>query len=199
MTQTRDGYLWLGTLCGLARFDGVRFTVFDEDNTPGLKSSQIVRLFEDSKNNLWIGTQTEGVALAKDGRVIGVELGRGTREGRVMSICEDPLGEVWLYTSDGQLARYANGRVNVWPVGPSGFRSIIMEQSGLLWVGLDDRLVGLNVVSAPNSPALPLQETLFVHQKLDFLLAGQHGGYWRLADGHIEKWAINQKVRDLGP
>ena len=83
MTQTRDGYLWLGTLRGLARFDGVRFTVFDEDNTPGLNSSRIVRLFEDSKSNLWIGTETAGVALAKDGQIINVDLGRGSREGRV--------------------------------------------------------------------------------------------------------------------
>lgn len=41
MTQTRDGYLWLGTLRGLARFDGVRFTVFDEDNTPGSTAAKL--------------------------------------------------------------------------------------------------------------------------------------------------------------
>ena len=45
MTQTRDGYLWLGTINGLVRFDGVRCTVFNEDNTPGLGSSPIVSLF----------------------------------------------------------------------------------------------------------------------------------------------------------
>src|SRR5258708_39950572 len=56
IVQTRDGYLWLGTLNGLVRFNGLAFNVFDESNTPGLPSSQIVRLFEDSKDNLWIGT-----------------------------------------------------------------------------------------------------------------------------------------------
>ena len=44
VTQTRDGYLWVGTLDGLARFDGVQFAVFDENNTPGLNSSEIIRL-----------------------------------------------------------------------------------------------------------------------------------------------------------
>ena len=34
ITQTRDGYLWLGTEEGLARFDGVRFAIFDRKNTP---------------------------------------------------------------------------------------------------------------------------------------------------------------------
>jgi ligand-binding sensor domain-containing protein len=46
VTQTRDGYLWVGTLNGLARFDGAQFAVFDENNTPGLNSSQIIRLYE---------------------------------------------------------------------------------------------------------------------------------------------------------
>src|SRR5262249_18445210 len=57
--QTKDGYLWLGTLFGLARFDGFRFKVFDESNTPELRSGRVVFLFEDGARNLWIGTETE--------------------------------------------------------------------------------------------------------------------------------------------
>src|ERR1039457_5355862 len=69
VVQTRDGYLWLGTLNGLVRFDGNHFTVFNEFNTPGLSSDRIVYLFEDSHTNLWIGTDTAQVALVQDGKV----------------------------------------------------------------------------------------------------------------------------------
>src|SRR5476649_1014604 len=44
--QTRDGYLWLGTLHGLVRFDGIHFTIFNQNNAPGLPNSRIVFLFE---------------------------------------------------------------------------------------------------------------------------------------------------------
>src|SRR5215471_8345559 len=37
--QTRDGYLWIGTQEGLARFNGTGFVVFDKDNTPQFKSN----------------------------------------------------------------------------------------------------------------------------------------------------------------
>ena len=40
LLQTRDGYLWVATAGGLARFDGIRFEVFDRANTPGLEVGQ---------------------------------------------------------------------------------------------------------------------------------------------------------------
>src|SRR5512139_1230743 len=116
MTQSLDGDLWMGTLDGLVRFDGTRFAVFNEGNTPGLNSSQIVYLFEDSQTNLWIGTETAGAALAKDGKVTSLGIGRGSREGRLAAACEDAAGAVWLYTADGQLWRYHHGSTNVFRV-----------------------------------------------------------------------------------
>ena len=47
VTQTPDGYLWIGTYNGLARFDGVRFVTFDPVNTPELKHARITGLFVD--------------------------------------------------------------------------------------------------------------------------------------------------------
>ena len=45
--QTRDGYLWIGTRFGLARFDGVRFTTFTLANMPAMVSDNCVALAED--------------------------------------------------------------------------------------------------------------------------------------------------------
>src|SRR5688572_13554578 len=55
--QTPDGYLWVTTWNGLARFDGVRFTVFDPSNSPGLPSSRLTALLSDSSGALWILTE----------------------------------------------------------------------------------------------------------------------------------------------
>ena len=46
IVQTRDGYLWIGTFGGLARIDGVRFTVFDIANTDALGTNRILSLLE---------------------------------------------------------------------------------------------------------------------------------------------------------
>src|ERR1035441_7050139 len=54
VVQTRDGFIWIGTYSGLARFDGVRFTEFDS-STPGLASSRVTSLFESNDGALWIG------------------------------------------------------------------------------------------------------------------------------------------------
>ena len=73
MVQTPDGYLWMGTLDGLVRFDGIRFSVFDQGNTPGLNSGRILKLLADRQGSLWIGTETAGILLVV--REVGLVLG----------------------------------------------------------------------------------------------------------------------------
>src|SRR5207253_11357684 len=67
--HTRDGYLWLGTFNGMARFDGVQFKVLEPGNTPGLPSNRILSLFEDGRGALWIGTEEGELARNVDGQV----------------------------------------------------------------------------------------------------------------------------------
>jgi ligand-binding sensor domain-containing protein/signal transduction histidine kinase len=62
IAQTPDGYLWVGTPKGLARFDGTRFRVYQPRNTPELKDACIANLLADHAGRLWIGT-TDGTML----------------------------------------------------------------------------------------------------------------------------------------
>ncbi|MEI6391418.1 MAG: two-component regulator propeller domain-containing protein [Verrucomicrobiota bacterium] len=198
MVQTRDGYLWLGTLKGLARFDGVHFEKYDESNTPGLSSGRILKLFEDSQTNLWVGTENAGVVLVnKEGKVTSLDIGRTVGVG---SLCEDSDGGMWFYTGDGQLARYRNRQVDIWNVGvgvPNRFRGMALENSGLLWVGADWGLSAFDPRQAIAERELPRTNEVRV-ANLDFLLPSKKGGYWRLADGQIQKWRGNQFEQDFG-
>jgi ligand-binding sensor domain-containing protein/signal transduction histidine kinase len=196
MTQTHDGYLWLGTLNGLVRFDGFRFTVHDEVNTPGLNSSRIFSLFEDRQSNLWIGTETDGLSLVKDGRVISLGIGRG-RGARLAAAAEDATGAVWLYLVDGQLWRYRNGVTNAWFAGLSNVRTLTVENSGLLWVGTDRMIFAIRPAPDFQRQELPTEFNQPV-RSLDYLLASRRGGAWRLADGHVQRWTTNHLERDFG-
>jgi len=67
--QTRDGYLWLGTYAGLARFDGVRFKVYDTRNS-AFTNNEIRTLHEDARGVLWIGTTAGGFYRLEKGEII---------------------------------------------------------------------------------------------------------------------------------
>jgi signal transduction histidine kinase/ligand-binding sensor domain-containing protein len=186
---------------GLARFDGTSFTHLDQDSLPELSTSPVVFLFEDSRENLWVGTRSDGVVLIRAGQAIPIDIGTHSREGYLVSATEDKDGTVWLYTADGQLCRYLNGRLDIWPLGsgrPSKTRNIIAETSGLVWVGTDWELIGIGHEDTNNLSQLPRTEAIGV-DALDFILASKTGGRWQLANGRVEKWVGDRLIKDYGP
>src|SRR5690606_39115286 len=56
LLQSRDGYLWVGTAAGLARFDGLRFTPISDERAPHLAHTYIWALHEDPDGTVWIGS-----------------------------------------------------------------------------------------------------------------------------------------------
>jgi hypothetical protein len=67
ITQTPDGYLWIGTHNGVVRFDGVRFVTFDPVNTPELKHARVSDLFVDARGTLWINTHDGSMTAWRNG------------------------------------------------------------------------------------------------------------------------------------
>jgi ligand-binding sensor domain-containing protein/signal transduction histidine kinase len=100
LAQTRDGYLWLGTLNGLVRFDGNSFTCFNVNKTPGLPDNRVIFLFEDGRTNLWVGTENGGLCVISRGQVKAFNLGAGF--GKITFAYEDEQGVDWFSSETGR-------------------------------------------------------------------------------------------------
>ena len=105
--QTADGYLWIGTQAGLARFDGVDFAVFDAGNSP-LSTESVLALHEDADGWLWIGT-SEGPLRMRSGVFETFDADESAPPGRIRALHQDSVGRVWIL-GDGELVVYQDGR-----------------------------------------------------------------------------------------
>ena len=109
IVQTRDGYVWLTTFDGLARFDGVRFTVFNKSNSPGIVTNRFVMLYEDGQGDLWATTENSGLTRLHAGRFTTWTTEYGLPTNYVTSIGGDGYGGVLLFFGRS-LFRWANGK-----------------------------------------------------------------------------------------
>jgi ligand-binding sensor domain-containing protein/signal transduction histidine kinase len=130
IAQTSDGYLWLGTARGLARFDGVRFTVFDSKNTPALKSPSIKALAAGKEGRLWLGTAESGVLEYRRGQF--VRLGLDQTNQSVCALWPGSDGTLWVGTPNG-LDRVQKGHSQR-VLEEDEVRSIGEDHEGNLWL-----------------------------------------------------------------
>jgi signal transduction histidine kinase/ligand-binding sensor domain-containing protein len=97
IVQTQDGYLWFTTFDGLVRFDGVRFTVFNKSNSPGIASNRFVNLFEDRFGDLWAGVETGEVVRRHQGRFTTYTQTHGLPGDLLPRLADDGQGNVAIY------------------------------------------------------------------------------------------------------
>jgi ligand-binding sensor domain-containing protein len=138
LAQTRDGYIWVGTLAGLARFDGVSFKVFTPQNCPELPKSRIGALFEGADGTLFIATERGGGLVAfREGKFKQL-LGAGSEaEGIVACLRERSGGSVFVARS-GAMWRWSGTNLTTlstnrdfYPVLP---RSVCQDEQGQIWM-----------------------------------------------------------------
>lgn len=143
IVQTRDGYLWLTTFDGLARFDGVRFTVFDKSNTPAITNNRFTTVYEDKDGTLWAGADQGEVVSYRAGVFTShssSELPRGASISSFRRAFNDELMIVTVsaacYIRAGKLIpappEYSNIRLKLYR-GASGAKWTI-DARGARWV-----------------------------------------------------------------
>jgi ligand-binding sensor domain-containing protein/signal transduction histidine kinase len=137
IVQTPEGYLWIGTYNGLARFDGSRFVIFRPADTPQLGHGRIVKLFLDAQGTLWINAYDGSLTSWRDG-VFKKEWNGGIKD----------VSEAWLVASNPReisfsfrqgllIRRSITGSSNDWqtlkpPGNPAG-AFYCQDHAGQLW------------------------------------------------------------------
>ncbi len=169
LAQTRDGFLWIGTQEGLARFDGTHFTIFDSANTPALRTTSIASLAATADGALWIALSSGGVARYADGRFENLPLPRGSRDGVVSALAADARGRVWIGTRAGLLRRDGTGplRRDAAPgLGERHVSALLAGRDGTLWAGTDDGLFRRAAGAAAFAPVdgVPQAHVVSLHE-----------------------------------
>ncbi len=101
IAQTPDGYLWIGTSGGLARFDGVRFVVYARFNTSAMTGDDISALAVARDGSLWAATDGGGLLHYQDGHFRSFGPSQGLANEFVRAVHEDHRGNVWAATNRG--------------------------------------------------------------------------------------------------
>ena len=135
--QTRDGYLWVGTAGGLARFDGIKFSVMSPQNWKSNTPICVTALCEDSSGRLWIGTQDNGLLYCEDGVVSFFAHQNRLGSRTVNSIAEDSAGMLWIGTPSGLIGLKGESfkQFTTKDGLPNNFISNVhLARSGTLWI-----------------------------------------------------------------
>src|SRR5262245_41962846 len=127
ITQTADGYIWLGTDSGLVRFDGVRFQRWTPPQDKGAFYAAVVSLLGASDGTLWIGTDS-GLLSWKNGRL------EEHVSGRIGAILEDHQQRIWAARSGMIRAR----DLGISSALSGGLCQVVGDHPGC--IGGDDRL-----------------------------------------------------------
>jgi signal transduction histidine kinase/ligand-binding sensor domain-containing protein len=190
ITQTRDGYLWVGTYNGLARFDGERFITFDPQNTPALKNARIRRLYTAPDGALWITAHDGSITSFRAGKFSLEWPGEGVADSSPTLISLRSNRPTFLLRT-GEFIRFQPGETgtNRWETlrspGASTGLNVVEDGAGVIWsCGRDQQIYRLR---GKTFEALPGNGGL-TGAAISTLTADARGRVWVATDREFAVW-----------
>lgn len=107
LCQDEKGYIWIGTLGGVSKFDGVNFKNYSTKN--GLINNQINAIFNDKDNKIWLGS-LGGVSIFYGNKFQNLFFDKKLENFFVTSITQEKNGTIWLSTDGGGIIKFQNNQ-----------------------------------------------------------------------------------------
>jgi diguanylate cyclase (GGDEF)-like protein len=199
--QTKDGYLWVGTEEGLARFDGARFVVFDR-KTAGLPNNRVQTLAQTPDGSLWIGTEN-GLSRLKNRQFTNYSTRDGLPSNTIRDLWVDRSGALWITTVAGVRLWQGKGFESVpaiEPIAQNSPRQVLRTPQGETWVASDTGLgvsgaSGITTLTAGHTPLEgKLIRTVLMEDPNGPLWIGTNAGLYRMAKGRISPYFLGSKA-----
>jgi ligand-binding sensor domain-containing protein/signal transduction histidine kinase len=205
ITQTRDGYLWVGTEDGLARFDGTRFQVFDKASGQ-LPGNYIYCLFEDLDGALWIGTNG-GLVRYQAGKFQIIGADADLADAFVYGIAQDRGGTLWI-SANYKLWRYSKKIFTCFdPLEQGGnlggVIDVTVDKADAVWVilkgGIVCRFRDNHFQSVPQFTRLKGQglERISTDSEGDVWISNFSGGAYRYYNGEVKEFSKDEGLIDI--
>ncbi|MCP4217585.1 MAG: helix-turn-helix domain-containing protein [bacterium] len=192
--RTPDGYLWLATETGLARFDGLEFDVFNSENTPALSDDLIQKLLVDRNGALWMAGRGGGVFRCFKGKYQHYTTDSGLLSNEVWALTETGDGSIFI-GSTGGLNRFYQGIITAVPMPPAvtnhDIKALLEDRIGRIWVGT--RGNGIVLVNKRNQEYETSRHSNLTNLKVFSLLEDRGGTIWL---GTMEKGLIGVRGDD---
>lgn len=149
ISQTRDGFLWIGSVEGLFRFDGVSFEPIGLADAEPAQRLVVSSLRAARSGELWVGlARGRGVAVLREGRLLDARMPHPSRE--VNDIEEDDQGGIWIARGGRSTLGLARFHAGAWrEFGPDDglpaqpVWDLHLARDGSMWVALSQALAVL--------------------------------------------------------
>lgn len=146
LTQSADGFLWIGGVEGLTRFDGVTFERVTAQD-PKLRRMVVSALATARDGAVWVGlARGGGLAVWREGRLASAGMPNPSRE--VNDIAEDRQGGIWVARggrTQNTVAQWSGGRWREYGTADGlpeqQAWQVLPTRDGALWVVASDTVV----------------------------------------------------------